>query len=348
MLQQVLSTLAIDGITSGAVYVLLGVALVLVFSVTRVIFVPQGDLVAYGAMTVAALREGHVPGTVWLLAAAGAVAMAMDVAGALRNRSWKRFGARLVMYVVVPVMLILLCGASVRMKWPLAMDALLAIAIVAALGPILYRIVFQPIHAAPSLLLLIVAVALHFVMNGLCLVLFGAEGVRVEPLVDASAEFGGVFVAAQSVAVVAAAAVSIVALWLFFERTFSGKVLKAAAISRLGCRLIGYRPAMGGMASFALAGAIGALSGVLLASVTTIYFDSGFLIGLKGFVAAMVGGLASYPMTAAGAMLVGLLEATSSYWASAYKDAIVFLAVIPILMWRSIAARHRPHDEGGQ
>jgi branched-subunit amino acid ABC-type transport system permease component len=78
------------------------------------------------------------------------------------------------------------------------------------------------------------------------------------------------------------------------------------------------------MLSFTLAAAIGAFSGILISPITTIYYDSGFLIGLKGFVGAIIGGLASYPVAAAGAILVGLLESYSSFWASAFKEVIVF------------------------
>ena len=74
-------------------------------------------------------------------------------------------------------------------------------------------------------------------------------------------------------------------------------------------------------------------------------YDGGFLIGLKGFVAAIFGGLASYPLAVAGALGVGLLDSFSSFWASAYKDVIVFTAIIPILLLRSLTDRHHDEDE---
>jgi len=76
-----------------------------------------------------------------------------------------------------------------------------------------------------------------------------------------------------------------------------------------------------------------------------VYYDSGFLIGLKGFVGAIIGGLASYPVAAAGALLVGLLESFSSFWASAFKEVIVFTLIIPVLLWRSLGSRHLDEDE---
>jgi len=108
---------------------------------------------------------------------------------------------------------------------------------------------------------------------------------------------------------------------------------------------MGISPALAGRLTFFLAAVIGVLSGVLVAPLTTIYYDSGFLIGLKGFVAAIIGGLASYPLAAAGAILVGLLESFSSFWASAFKDVIVFTLIIPVLMWRSLTSHHVEEEE---
>ena len=90
---------------------------------------------------------------------------------------------------------------------------------------------------------------------------------------------------------------------------------------------------------------MGVLSGILIAPITTVYYDSGFLIGLKGFVGAIIGGLGSYPVAAAGALLVGLLESYSSFWASAFKEVIVFTLVIPVLLWRSLMSAHSEDEE---
>ena len=102
---------------------------------------------------------------------------------------------------------------------------------------------------------------------------------------------------------------------------------------------------MAGKLSFLFAALIGAFSGILIAPITTIYYDTGFLIGLKGFVAAIIGGLASYPAAAAGAVLVGLLEAYSSFWASAFKEVIVFTLIIPVLIWRSLTTHQVEEEE---
>ena len=102
---------------------------------------------------------------------------------------------------------------------------------------------------------------------------------------------------------------------------------------------------MSGRITFTVAALVGAISGMLIAPMTTVYYDSGFLIGLKGFVAAIIGGMSSYPVAAAGALVVGLLEAFASFWASSYKEVIVFTLIIPVLLWRSLTTHHVEDEE---
>jgi len=100
-----------------------------------------------------------------------------------------------------------------------------------------------------------------------------------------------------------------------------------------------------GHLSFLLASFIGAVSGILIAPITTLYYDTGFLIGLKGFVGAILGGMGSYPLAAVGSVAVGLLESFSSFWASAFKEVIVFTMIIPVLAWLSLRSRHLEEEE---
>jgi branched-chain amino acid transport system permease protein len=122
----------------------------------------------------------------------------------------------------------------------------------------------------------------------------------------------------------------------YFGATIHGKALRATASDRLGARLVGIDPARTGALAFGLASFIAALAGVLIGALTPLSYDAGFDIGLKGFVAAIMGGLVSYPMAAAGAVLVGVLESLVSFWASAYREVIVFTLLIPVLVWLSL------------
>jgi len=341
---QIALLLAQDGIVNGAIYALLALALVLVFAVTRVIFIPQGEFVAYGALTLASLQTGGTPGTLWLLLMLGVAVTVLDapIAWRLGGRKLAGLVGRQLVYPVAIAGVVL--GLAPQ-DWPMGLQALLALAVVVPLGPQLYRLAYQPIAEAPVLVLLIVSVALHLALVGLGLLFFGAEGSRTTAFSELSLDIGGLTISGQSLWVVGASALLIIALYVFFERSLYGKALRATAINRAGARLMGISTTLAGKLSFLLAAAIGALSGILIAPITTVYYDTGFLVGLKGFVGAIVGGLASYPVAAAGALLVGLLESYSSFWASAFKEVIVFTLIIPVLVWRSLTTRHIEEDE---
>ena len=71
-----------------------------------------------------------------------------------------------------------------------------------------------------------------------------------------------------------------------------------------------------------------------------MFYDSGFIIGLKGFVAAVMAGLSSYPGALLGALFVGVVESFGSFWASAFKEVIVFTLILPVLLVRSLYSDH--------
>jgi branched-chain amino acid transport system permease protein len=238
---------------------------------------------------------------------------------------------------VAPAALTLVCWTAAHYGAPAPVMMLLAVAIVTALGPLLYRFAYEPLGEASVLVLLIVSMALHFVLIGIALYGFGAEGVSTPTLTDASFDAGPVQVSGQSLCVGLVCLVMVGALRWFFVRTLYGKALRAAASDRLGARLIGVDHAWSGGAAFALASCAAAISGVLIAPITPLSYDTGFEIGLKGFVAAVIGGLASYPLAAAGALVVGVLESFSGFWASEYRNVIVFALLIPVLVWLSLA-----------
>jgi branched-chain amino acid transport system permease protein len=338
---QIALLLVQDGIVNGAVYGLMGLALVLVFSVTRVIFIPQGELVAFAALSMAVLKSGGVPRTLWLLLGLAVANLALEVWRHRRGTAvdWTSTLVWTVLFPVLAGALILLGPTSI---W---LQTLATLLVVAPLGPLLYRLAYRPLADATVLMLLIVSVALHGVLVGMGLLFFGAEGSRTPAFSDLRIDLGGLTVTGQSLVVVGVTVVLVVAMFRFFGSTMMGKALRATAMNRVGARLMGIPTGLSGDLSFALAALIGAISGLLIGPLTTVYYDTGFLIGLKGFVAAIIGGLASYPMALGGALLVGQLESFSSFWASAYKEVLVFTLIIPVLWWRSLGSLHVEEDE---
>ena len=316
---QIALMLVQDGIVNGAIYALMALALVLVFSVTRVIFIPQGEFVAYAALAMAALQTGKLPPLLWMLLGMAALCLVVEAVRQARGLEvdWK---STLFWAVALPALAaLMLLVVKPQAMWLQVVAVLL---LVTPMGPLVYRLAFRPLAHATVLILLIVSVALHLAMVGLGLFFFGAEGSRTEAFSEARWDVGGLTITGQSVV-----------------------ILGVTAINRVGARLMGIPTALSGDLSFALAALIGAVSGLLIAPVTTIYYDTGFLIGLKGFVAAIVGGLSSYPLALAGALLVGQLESFSSFWASAFKEVIVFTLIIPVLWWRSLNTHHVEDEE---
>jgi branched-chain amino acid transport system permease protein len=334
-----------DGITNGAIYALLGLALVLVFAVTRVILIPQGEFVTYGALTYATLASGQVPGTARLAVVMGIAAFGLDLVIRRRNLRPALIGRSFAINVLLPVAILALTLSLAGKQTPITIDIALSLLIVGAIGLYLYRIAFAPIAHTSVLVLLIAAVGCHLALQGIGLVFFGAEGQRGPPLSNTSFSIDPLRFTGQSVAVYVVTLALIAALWLFFGFTLYGKALRATAVNRLGARLVGIRTAMSGQVAFLLAAVIGATSGILIVPITTLYYDTGFLIGLKGFVAAIIGGLISYPLTAVAALLVGTVESFSSFYASNFKEVIVFALIIPVLLLRSLAAPAAEEDQ---
>lgn len=341
---QIVALLGQDGISNGAIYALLALSIVLVFTVTRILLIPQGEFVAYGALTLSMIQHGRPLHIVWLLAGMCVITVLMDVYDMARLQKRRPPNWVYIKLVYAAVMVSLAYTLPLE-ELPMLVQIALAMAIMVPVGPLMYRMVFQPIASASPLVLLIVSIAAHVALVGFGLLVFGAEGARTLPFSENNVAVGNMMLKSQVLWVIGLSAVLIIALFIMFERTFYGKSLRAAAMNRMGAQLMGISPVFAGKAVFFLASLIGVVSGVMIGPITTLYYDSGFLISLKGFVGAIIGGLVSYPLAAFGAVFVGLIESFSTFWASAYKEIIVFMLIIPVLMWRSMTSHHVEEEE---
>ncbi|ANF83390.1 ABC transporter permease (plasmid) [Acinetobacter sp. NCu2D-2] len=333
-----------DGITSGAIYALLALCIILVFTVTRILLIPLGEFSVFGALTLASIQAGQPSLIVWLVALLFCINTVLDLYAKFKHNAIFNHKVTLLSAVYIGLVIAAMYNlplAELSMWW----QVLLTLAVITPLGPQLYRTFFQPLVAAKPLVLLIVSIAVHVVLVGIGLLIFGPNGAQTRPFSDASFELGSLMVNSQTLVIIAAFFILIFLLWYFFEKTLYGKALHATAVNRIGAQLMGISPIFAGKLTFVLAAFIGALSGILIAPITTLYYDSGFVISLKGFVGAIIGGLISFPVAAIGSLVVGLIEAFSMFWASDYKEIIVFTLIIPFLLWKSLTARHVEEDE---
>ncbi|MEY4910187.1 MAG: hypothetical protein RL260_3905, partial [Pseudomonadota bacterium] len=209
------SILALDGVTNGAVYALLATATVLLFAVTRVIFIPQGEFVAYGALTLAVLQTGKVPGTVWLLLIMAAVAAVVEAVHGLRQHRPAGLVAKsAVLTLAAPLVIATVAMVAAPMHLPLVVQALLTLAIVTPLGGLTYRLAYESLADATVLVLLIVSVGVHFALTGVGLLFFGAEGYRNPSFWDERFNAGPLMLTGQTIIIFLASAALIVLLWL--------------------------------------------------------------------------------------------------------------------------------------
>lgn len=337
--------LGVDGLANGAVYLLAGLGLVLIFSVTRVVFVPFGDIAVFAALGVAAFETQRTPPTIALVAILAALATIVEVVALLRRREVAKVPRALLAYGLLPALPCVLAAVLVGRPVPHALLIAAAILLVVPIGPLVARLVIQPIADASMLVLLIASIALHYLLSGLGLLFFGPEGSRTAALAGGVVSFGdSLTVSGQTLLMLASALVLSVLFFVAFERTVAGKALRATAVNRIGARLVGIRPARTAMLAYGLASLLAGFVGVMVAPVTTIYYDSGFLLSLKAFVAAIIGGLVSYPLTAIGALAVGMVESFGSFYSGALKDVIVFSLLIPVLLLRSAMTHQSDED----
>jgi branched-chain amino acid transport system permease protein len=334
-----------DALGTGAIYVLMALGIVLIFNVTRVIFVSYGDLVAYSALTLGSFQLQRIPGTVWLVLTLAAMAFVVEAASLIRRGKAGELPKAFLYWAVLPALPVAATFLIGAQDLSLITQMALTIALVLPLGPLLYRIVFQPIATAPVLVLLMVAVALHFAVTGLALLYFGPEGFRTQAFVSGDISIGDFAIPLQLLTIIGAAGVFSAILFAFFRFTVAGKALRAVAINREGARLVGIWTTRAGAWAFILASGIAAVAGILISPTTTIYYDTGLIVGLKGFIGSVVGGFVSYPLAAAGAVIIGLIESFGSFYSSALKDAIVFAAIIPIVLWRWLYVTAQDDEE---
>lgn len=217
---------------------------------------------------------------------------------------------------------------------PLPLAAGIAIIATTAIGLALHRFAIEPARGATPVALIMITIGASIFLRGTAQIIFDRRFHSLPPLLGADPiQFGGAAILPQSLIVLASAAVIVVALWLFIERTIFGKAVIATAANRLAARLVGVDTRRIVAFSFAVSAAIGAIAGVLITPIALTSYDAGTLLALKGFAAAMLGGIGSAPGAVVGGILIGMFEALAAgYLSSNYKDAVAFLIILVVLV----------------
>ncbi len=205
---------------------------------------------------------------------------------------------------------------------------------VGILAAVLYRVGLRPARDASPLTLIIITIGAALAIRGVALVVWGTDPYQMAPFtVGSPLQVGGAVIRLQSLWVLGTTLVLQPLLNLFFTRTMLGRSLRACAVNRLAARLMGIRTDRMALLAFGLSGAVGALGGVIIAPIIFATYDMGLMLSLKGFVAAVMGGLVNYPAAVAGGFLLGILESLGAgFISSGYKDAIAFIALFIILL----------------
>ncbi|HVC12305.1 MAG TPA: branched-chain amino acid ABC transporter permease [Burkholderiales bacterium] len=217
---------------------------------------------------------------------------------------------------------------------PLPLAALAAVAATALVGLALAKLAIEPARNASVVTLIIITIGASILLRGLATLVWDKN---LHPLPAFSGDkpiaLDGATLLPQSLWVLGVSLAILGALWWFFNRTLYGKAMLATSHNRLAAQLVGISVRHVLLASFGLSAALGALAGILVAPITFTSWDVGVMLGLKGFAAAILGGLGSGPGAVLGGLMLGLAEALAAgYVSSAYKDAIAFVIILAVLM----------------
>ncbi|MFN2360924.1 MAG: branched-chain amino acid ABC transporter permease [Marinobacter sp.] len=218
---------------------------------------------------------------------------------------------------------------------PMVLAIVLAIILAGVLGMALHRFAIAPAKQADVVTLIIITIGASIFIRGIAQVVWGKEYHRMENFSgdEPIRVFGGVL-NSQSFWVLGIGAVVVVALVLFFTKTLTGKAILATSMNKEAARLVGVRTQMVLMLAFMVSALLGSVAGIVVAPITFTSYDIGIILGLKGFVAAAIGGLGSGVGAVVGGISLGIVEAMAAgYISSDYKDAVAFSMILLVLFF---------------
>ncbi|MCK5826278.1 MAG: branched-chain amino acid ABC transporter permease [Desulfuromusa sp.] len=219
---------------------------------------------------------------------------------------------------------------------PMIPGLLLAVAGVALVAMLVERFGLRPARSDNPLVLIFLTVGLSIILRGVIKLIWGKNRMALPPLTpDVPIKIFGASILPQALWIILLTIVAITLLTWFFYRTSLGLSMRAVASNPTAAAVVGIPAGRIRLTSYAIAGALGGLAGVLVTPITTLNYDVGVLLGLKGFAAAILGGFGSFPGAILGGLGLGLLESLSAgYLSSAYKDVVAFVVLLLVLFVR--------------
>jgi len=212
----------------------------------------------------------------------------------------------------------------------------LAVLIAGLLAALMERTTVYPARKASVLTLIIITIGVAIALRGAALLIWGTHPyplpafINVPPL-----NLWGAVIVPQSLLILLLAVTAVGLLFAFFELTYVGKAVRAAMINRTAARLVGIYPERLSLLAFTFSGVLAALAGIFITPITTATYDMGFMLGLKGFVAAILGGVTNVTGAIVGGLLLGIVEAIAiGTLSSGLKDAIAMIVMIIVLLTR--------------
>ena len=233
------------------------------------------------------------------------------------------------------LMLGALLTLSLSRAVPLPLAGLLAVLLTAASGAGVYILTLLPARHASATTLIIISIGVSAVLRGTALLVWGVDAYALPPFsAEPPLRLGSLVLTRQAVWVVGITLLAVLLLALLFNHTMVGRGLRACALNPVAARLMGVQPERMALLTFALGAALAGLGGIVITPLQYAGYDMGTMLGLKGFVAAVIGGLTSPLGAIGGGLLLGVLEAVGGGINSAYKDAVAFVILLAVLLLR--------------
>ncbi|MEX2461563.1 MAG: branched-chain amino acid ABC transporter permease [Paenibacillaceae bacterium] len=212
---------------------------------------------------------------------------------------------------------------------------MLTILIVFVIGALFERVAIHPARRSKGSTMIIITIGVAIAVRGIALLIWGTDPKILPPFTKGEPlNIFGAVVQLQSLWAIGVTLISLFFMYIFFERTFMGKAVTACVVNRFAAQLMGIKPEKMSLISISVSAALGAIGGIIIAPISGATYEMGLMLGMKAFIAAVIGGLTNAPAAIVGALIVGLLESfTEGLWSSGYKNLIIFGVLLLVLFF---------------